>query len=115
MNQDYEEQIQELRDEVKALKAQLKEKALIDQYRASTPVNYNIASQGLLKLGRDNLLGSGVIVTIHSLSGKELVEPICFKDGFSHRTVNSLLDDIQYSYDFTVSFKPTLTRLKQEK
>lgn len=115
MNHDYEEQIQELREEVKALKAQLKEKALLNQYQASSIMNYHIASINLLKLGRAHLLGSGLILSIHHLNGKEAIEPVCIKDGMSSKSINSLLDDIQYSFDLAVSFTPTKDRLKEDK
>jgi hypothetical protein len=71
---------------------------------------YHFASDALLKLGRDKLTGSGLIVQITCLGGKEGCTPFCVSDGFSDTTINALLDDIQYSYDKEVSWKPTTKR-----
>lgn len=72
--------------------------------------NYHYASMEVLKLDRDRLMASGVVMHLYHIGGKEVCPPFLVKDGFSDKTINALLDDIQYSYDRSVEFKPTTKR-----
>ncbi len=92
------------------------QKRLIDvtpcEYKSGLVHNYHFASNELLKLSRDRMFGSGLILTITDLKGAPKVKPVMVKDGFSVATINSLLDDMQYSYKSAIEFKPTEQRLK---
>lgn len=82
-----------------------------DQYRAALVHNYHFESDHLLKLNRERMSASGVILAVYDLSGAVRVSPILIKDGFSNATINALLDDMQYSYDSATEFKPVTKRL----
>jgi len=71
---------------------------------------YHYASQEILRLDRDRLMASGVVIQMHHIGGKEACPPFLAKYGLSDETINALLDDIQYSYDKSVEFKPTVKR-----
>jgi len=83
-----------------------------EESKASCPSNYHFCGAELFKLHRDKMLGSGVIMTLSSIKGKTLVPPIMLSDGLSTDTVNSLLEDFQYSFDQRIQFTPITKRLK---
>jgi len=72
--------------------------------------NYHYASTRVLKLDRDRLMASGIVMQMYHIGGREVCPPFFIKDGLSDETINALLDDIQYSYDRSVEFKPTTKR-----
>jgi len=86
-------------------------KLVADQYKASLIHNYFFAGEKLIKLNKDRMMGSGVILSIADLNGKLIVEPIMIKDGLSKESINSLLDDFQYSYNKATEFLPIEKRL----
>lgn len=82
-----------------------------EESEASAIHNYHFASNELLRLNKDRYLGSAVILTVHSLKGEVLVKPISITDGFSNNTINCLLDDLQYTFNYKTELKPTEKRL----
>lgn len=78
---------------------------------ASQIHNYHFASNEILKLTEKRYLGSGFIMSISSLKGEPIVKPVTISDGFSNSTINCLLDELQKTFDYRVSFKPTEERL----
>lgn len=72
----------------------------------------HFASQYLLQLNTKKYLGSGVLIGgFYDLNGKQIIEPFMINNGFSNNTINSLLDDIQKTFDYKIELKPTLKRL----
>lgn len=106
-----DEKIESLEREVETLKTQLKLIGEVDQYKASLIHTYHFAGAELLKCGNDRFMGSGLIVQIKSLTGKELVTPFMIKNGLSNTTINGLLDDMQRTFDDATEFKPQQKRL----
>lgn len=66
---------------------------------------YYFADKELEKASQ-SLHGSGVLLTMHALGGRELILPIVIKDGLSDETIEALRKDIRRSYDLAVMFKP---------
>lgn len=66
----------------------------------------HFTSYALDKLSTDNLYGSGVILSITSLSGKPLVEPTVISGGFSPETIAALQADMRRSFEKLTEFKP---------
>lgn len=97
--------------EVLALQNELSNKSVC-QFKSSLSSSYHFAGNALLKLNRNRYMASGVIMTISDISGKEVMQQVCFKDGLSNESINALLEDMQYSYDRGTEFKPTVKRLK---
>ena len=97
--------------EVLALQNEISNKTVCE-FKSSLPFAYHFAGNELLKLSRDNFMGSGVILSVSDLKGKPLLNQVCLKDGFSNKTINTLLDDMQYSYDLATSFEPIKERLE---
>ena len=100
----------ELQCEIEQLKSQLNIKNRHDEFEASLAHVYHFAGHELIKLGRDRRLGSGVIIEIRDLSGKVLVKPVLFKDGLSDSTINSMLNDMEYSFSLATELKPITAR-----
>ena len=75
---------------------------------------YVFASSELPRLSSDKLMASGVFVRLHKIGQAEPFIDVVIRDGLSKRTINSLLDDIQRSYDLATSLKPNPSRLKEE-
>lgn len=81
------------------------------QHKSALIHTYHFSGNEMLTCNRDRMLGSGVILAIYDLSGKTRVSPVMLKDGLSNETINSLLNDMQYSFDNAVSYKPIEKRL----
>lgn len=83
----------DLAREVKELKAQL----------AST---YHFASVNLPKANQDRMMASGVLLELHALGGREIIEPVVIRGGLSDDTIAALQRDMARSYESAVEFKP---------
>lgn len=68
--------------------------------------NYHFASHNLPKASTDKLMGSGVVLTLTVLGGREICDPVLIRDGLSADTIAALQADIRRSYDQATVFKP---------
>lgn len=84
---------QELERKVRELEAQLVHRC-------------HFASRTIDKAGIKSLTGSGVIISIVTLGGREIIEPVCIRDGLSDETIASLKADLSRSYEIAIMFKP---------
>lgn len=66
----------------------------------------HFASADLDKFLREKMMGSGVVLTIESLSGRVMVGPCILRDGLSPETVAALHKDLAYSYIRATELKP---------
>ena len=66
----------------------------------------HFASYALDKLSTDTMYGSGVIINITSLSGKQLVDPTVISDGLSPETIAALQADMRRSFEKRTESKP---------
>lgn len=67
---------------------------------------YHFADATLHKASTDCLLGSGVIMTLTVLGGREICSPVLIRDGLSPETIAALKDDLVRSYGLATQFKP---------
>lgn len=102
----------ELVDAVLRLQAQL-EDIRVDEFKSSAIYRYHFEGKRLLDCSTKTMLGSGVILTLHSLKGKPLIEPVEIVDGLSVASVNALLDDFQRTFDMRTKFLPPTKRLAE--
>lgn len=58
------------------------------------------------KAGSDHLKGSGVVLSLTLLGGKEVMEPVMIRDGLSPETIAALKADIVRSFEVATLFKP---------
>lgn len=75
------------------------------ELRAQLAHVYHFASAELHKAG-DCLMGSGVLVQLHALGGREIVNPVVIRDGLSPDTIEALRRDLVRSYQGATIFKP---------
>lgn len=66
----------------------------------------HFASQSIDRAGTKNLMGSGVIISLVVLGGREIIEPLCIRDGLSDETITAIKADIARSYEIATMFKP---------
>jgi len=66
---------------------------------------YHYADANLDKAGPE-LTGSGVLLQLHALGGRELIEPVVIQDGLSPETIAALRKDIERSYELATMLKP---------
>lgn len=101
---------EELQCEIEQLKLQLNINKRHREFEASLAHVYHFSSLALFKLDRSRYMGSGVIIEIRALNGETLVKPTLLKDGLHDSTINSLLDDMQYSFDIATDLIPITDR-----
>ena len=73
---------------------------------ASYAHRLHFSSVYLDKFLREKMMGSGVVLTIESLSGRVMVGPCILRDGLSPETVAALHKDLAYSYIRATELKP---------
>lgn len=84
-------------------KADLARKVM--ELTAQLASTYHFADAALHKAGSP-LVGSGVLLQMNALGGRELISPVVIKDGLSPETIAAIRKDIQRSYELAVMFKP---------
>ena len=84
-------------------KAELQRKVL--ELTAQLASTYHFADATLDKAG-DSLMGSGALLQLSALGGRELINPVVIRDGLSPETIAALRKDILRSYEGATMFKP---------
>lgn len=85
-------------------KAQLKHK--VKELEAQLASTYHFSSIGVEKCSRDHLMGSGVLVELTFLGGKQVCPPFVLRDGMSADTIACLQADMRASYERSMELKP---------
>ncbi len=75
------------------------------ELRAQLASSYHFADATIGKAG-DSLMGSGVLLRLHALGGRELIVPVVIRDGFSADTIAAIRRDIARSYAGATVLKP---------
>jgi hypothetical protein len=88
----------------KPTKKQLRHR--IKEAVASQVHTYYFAESAIDKVSIDHLLGSGVLLELHFIGGKEAVLPVMIKDGLSAATIDAIKADLARSYSLATAFKP---------
>lgn len=68
---------------------------------------YKFAQEGLKKAGEKHLAGSGIVLTMTVLGGRELFEPVVIRDGLTEATIEALNAEMVRSYELATLYKPT--------
>lgn len=66
----------------------------------------HFAARTIDKAGIKSLIGSGVILSLVTLGGREIIEPVCIRDGLSDETIAALKADFVRSYEIATMLKP---------
>lgn len=67
---------------------------------------YHYASHSISKASKKHLMGSGVVMTLTALGGREIFSPVLLRDGLSDATIESIKADIFSSYELATLHKP---------
>lgn len=67
---------------------------------------YHLASKSLDKLNTDRLMGSGVILSLTLLGGREAFQPVMISGGLSKETIAALKSDLARSFNYATEMKP---------
>ena len=67
---------------------------------------YHFAEAQINKTSTDHCMGSGVLLQLSFIGGKEAFQPVMIKDGLSKETIAAIKHDMRRSYDLAVMFKP---------
>ncbi len=67
---------------------------------------YYFADKALDKASPKHLIGSGVVLTLSVLGGRELFSPVLLRDGLSEPLIQALRADLAASYVLATRFKP---------
>jgi hypothetical protein len=67
---------------------------------------YHFADKEIEKLSIDNLIGSGVILQLTVLGGRQGITPVLIRDGLSKETIRCIKADLVRSYNEATLFKP---------
>ena len=82
--------------------AELEKKLFVSE--ASQVHNHHFADMSLGKAA--NCMGSGVILTITKLDGRNLVDPVLIRNGLSDASVAALRADLARSFQYATELKP---------
>lgn len=88
----------------KPTKAQLRRKVL--ELEANLAHSYHFANATIHRTSTDHLFGSGVLLQLSFLGGKEAFSPVLILDGLSPETITALKADIARSYERATELKP---------
>lgn len=70
----------------------------------------HFASQYVGKADTKRFMGSGVILSLTALGGKEIFEPVLIRDGLSDETIAALKADLARSYEIATLLKPEVKK-----
>lgn len=77
-----------------------------DEALAGQVHTYHFASHALNMLSTDHLAGSGIILSITVLGGREPFSRVLIRDGLSEEAIAALKVDLVRSYNTAIAFKP---------
>ncbi|MEJ5084958.1 hypothetical protein [Brucella pseudogrignonensis] len=86
----------------KQTKADLRRK--VTELTAQLASTYHFADAELHKSG--GLMGSGVLLQLTALGGREIINPVVIRDGLSPATIAAIRADIERSFETAIAFKP---------
>lgn len=100
MNEDTTDELARLQRELSEARRKLRET------EAQLIHNYHCADAAIDKASTAHLMASGVILSLVAIGGREIVAPVCIRDGLSQPTIDAIKNDLRRSYEMTASRKP---------
>lgn len=84
--------------------AELEQK--LEEAEAYHIYRHHFASKALDRFSTDKLMGSGVVLSLTLVGGKELFEPVLICNGLSKETIAALKADLVRSFNYATEMKP---------
>jgi len=78
----------------------------LEEAKAHHVYRHHFASKTLDKFSTDKLMGSGVVLSLTLVGGKELFEPVMICNGLSKETIAALKADLVRSFNYATELKP---------
>lgn len=78
----------------------------LEEAKAHHVYRYYFASKALDRLSTDKFVGSGVVLSLTLIGGKELFEPVMICNGLSKETIAALKADLVRSFNYATELKP---------
>ena len=78
----------------------------LEEAKAYHIYRHHFASKALDKFSTDKLMGSGVVLSLTLIGGKELFEPVMICNGLSKETIAALKADLVRSFNYATEMKP---------
>lgn len=78
----------------------------LEEAKAYHIYRHHFASKALDKFSTDKLMGSGVVLSLTLVGGKELFEPVMICNGLSKETIAALKADLVRSFNYATEMKP---------
>ena len=88
----------------KPTRAELKRKLL--EAEALQIHQYHFADAYLAAIKPGSFMGSGVVLQLSAIGGREVVKPVMIKDGLSPETIEAIRADLRRSYELLTELKP---------
>jgi len=73
---------------------------------------YHFADQYLSAIKPGSYTGSGVLLQLTAIGGREIIPPVMIKDGLSVDTIAAIRRDLVRSYENKIEFKPSIQKEK---
>jgi len=67
---------------------------------------YAFASSDVEKASTKHMMGSGVLLQLTALGGREIIKSVVIRDGLSDETIEALKKDLARSYELATAQKP---------
>lgn len=61
-----------------------------------------------LDKARDAYIGSGVILSVSAIGGKEVIPPVMIRDGLSDNTIKAIQKDLRHSFEIATMVNPAI-------
>ena len=74
--------------------------------KAAQVHNYHFADASIGAISTERMVGSGVILHITALGGKEIIGPVMIPGGLSPETIEALRADFRRGFIDATAFKP---------
>ena len=87
-----------------ALIAELQRK--LKESEAQQVYRHHFAHGAIDRTSIDRLMGSGVILSMTFLGGKEVFEPVMIRNGLSKETIEAIKADLVRSFEYATELKP---------
>lgn len=78
----------------------------LQEAKAHHIYRHHFASKALDRFSTDKLMGSGVVLSLTPVGGKELFEPVLICNGLSKETIAALKADLVRSFNYATEMKP---------
>jgi len=92
-----------MKDKKKVTHKETKRKLL--EAQASTVLSHVFATTDIEKCSEEKLTGSGVVLQLSGIGGKDIINPILIRDGLSNETIEAIKKDLKRSHNLILSIK----------